>query len=195
MFRYKTSHKQAFIIAALIILVCLVCLSGATYALFTSSSEDGTIGVVTTSGSVSIDIVDTTGATLQDKSLEFITLSGSSEPAFEPGATFYTQGFQVKNLGNIPVNFSLYISKDDKIDMSEFEEAFDVWIVRVDDENFANAEHITKFKGRLEVGKSSETYSLVIKMKETAGNDFQGKIYTGIGVTVYAVQGNVEIGD
>ena len=195
MLRYKASNKQAFIIAALIILICLVCLSGATYALFTSSSEDGTIGIVTTSGSVSIDIVDTSGATLRDKSLEFIVLSGSSEPTFEPGATFYTQGFQVKNLGNIPVNFSLYISKDEKIDMSEFEEAFDVWIVRVDDENFANAERITNFKGRLEVGQSSDTYCLFIKMKETAGNDFQGKSYTGIGVTVYAVQGNVDIGD
>jgi hypothetical protein len=28
-------------------------------------------------------------------------------------------------------------------------------------------------------------------MKETAGNDFQGASYEGIGVTVYAVQGNV----
>jgi hypothetical protein len=30
-------------------------------------------------------------------------------------------------------------------------------------------------------------------MKDTAGNEFQGKTYTGIGVTVYAVQGNVTI--
>ena len=194
MFRYKKMNKQALIFAALIILVCLVCLSGATFALF-SNTSDGTIGIVTTSGSVDIDIVDTSGDSLKDKSLDFITLSGNGDYQFEPGATFYTQGFRVKNKGNNPVNFSLSVSKDDKIDMKEFDEAFDVWIVRADDENFANAERITNFKGRLEVGQSSDTYCLFVKMKETAGNEFQNKSYTGIGVTVYAVQGNVDIGE
>ena len=192
MFRYNT-HKQAFIMAALVILLCLVCLTGATLALFTSNRDDGTIGIVTTSGDVDIDIVDLAGNTLRDKSLDFITSAGKTEPLFEPGATFYTQGFQVKNAGNIPVNFSLSVSKDEKINMEEFDEAFEVWIVRADDPNFENAERLTNFKGKLAVGQSSETYCLFIKMKETAGNEFQGKIYTGIGVTVYAVQGNASI--
>jgi hypothetical protein len=30
-------------------------------------------------------------------------------------------------------------------------------------------------------------------MKETVGNEFENKKYTGIGVTVYAVQGNATI--
>ena len=192
MFRYK-SHKQAFIMTALVILLCLVCLTGATLALFTSNLNDGTIGIVTTSGDVEIDIVDTEGATLQNKALGFITSSADKEPLFEPGATFYTQEFQVMNRGDIPVNFSLSVSKDDKIDMEEFDEAFEVWIVRADDEDFKNAERITSFKGRLEVGESSEKYRLVIKMKESVGNEFQGKTYTGIGVTVYAVQGNAQL--
>ena len=192
MFRYK-SNKQAFIIAALVILLCLACLTGATLALFTSDLNDGTIGIVTTSGDVEIDIVDTSGVTLQNKALDFITSSDDKEPLFEPGAIFYTQEFQVKNTGDIPVNFSLSVSKDDKIDMEEFDKAFEVWIVRASDENFKNAERIINFKGRLEVGECSEKYCLVIKMKETVGNEFQGKTYTGIGVTVYAVQGNATI--
>ena len=192
MFRYK-SHKQAFIMTALVILLCLVCLTGATLALFTSNLNDGTIGIVTTSGDVEIDIVDTEGATLQNKALGFITSSADKEPLFEPGATFYTQEFQVMNRGDIPVNFSLSVSKDDKIDMEEFDEAFEVWIVRASDGDFKNAERITNFKGRLEVGESSEKYRLVIKMKESVGNEFQGKTYTGIGVTVYAVQGNAQL--
>ena len=194
MFRYK-SNKQAFIIAALVILLCLACLTGATLALFTSDLKDGTIGIVTTSGDVEIDIVDTSGVTLQSRALDFMTTSDDEKPLFEPGAIFCTQGFQVKNTGNIPVNFSLSVSKDDKIDMKEFDEAFEVWIVRSDDENFANAERLTNFKGRLEVGESSATYHLFIKMKESVGNEFQGKTYSGIGVTVYAVQGNAMIGE
>ena len=192
MFRYK-SHKQAFIMTALVILLCLVCLTGATLALFTNDLNDGTIGIITTSGEVEIDIVDTSGATLQNKALDFITSSADKESLFEPGATFYTQEFQVMNKGDIPVNFSLSVSKDDKINMEEFDEAFEIWIVRASEENFKNAERITNFKGRLEVGESSEKYCLVIKMKESVGNEFQGKTYMGIGVTVYAVQGNAKL--
>ena len=196
MFRYK-SHKQAFIMTALVILLCLVCLVGATLALFTSDPNDGTIGIITTSGDVEIDIVDTSGATLQNKALLFMTTSGSMTDSenvlFEPGATFRTQGFQIKNTGDIPVNFSLSVSKDDKIDMEEFDKAFELWIVKEGDD-FRGAEKITEFKvNGLPAGESSDTYYLFIKMKESVGNDFGGKTYTGIGVTVYAVQGNAKL--
>ena len=194
MFRYKTK-KQAFIIAALIILICLVCLTGATLALFTSDINDGTIGIITTAADLNVDIVDTEGETLQGKALTFVTTAGaadSSKVLFEPGAVFYTQGFKVKNEGNVPVNFKLSVSKDDRIDQNEFDSAFDVWIVKEGDD-MSTAQKLTEFKGRIEVGKDSETYYLFIKMKETVGNEFQGKTYTGIGVTVYAVQGNVDI--
>ena len=195
MFRYK-SHKQAFIMTALVILLCLVCLTGATLALFTSDPNDGTIGIITTSGDVEIDIVDTSGVTLQNRALAFMTTSGatdSNDILFEPGATFYTQGFKIKNTGDIPVNFSLSVSKDDKIDMEEFDKAFELWIVKEGDD-FSSAEKITEFKvNGLAAGESSETYYLFIKMKESVGNEFQGKTYTGIGVTVYAVQGNAQL--
>ena len=194
MFRYKTK-KQAFIIAALIILICLVCLTGATLALFTSDINDGTIGIITTAADLNVDIVDTAGETLQGKALTFVTTAGaadSSKVLFEPGAVFYTQGFKVKNEGNVPVNFKLSVSKDDRIDQNEFDSAFDVWIVKEGDD-MSTAQKLTEFKGRIEVGKDSETYYLFIKMKESVGNEFQGKTYTGIGVTVYAVQGNVDI--
>ena len=195
MFRYK-SNKQAFIIAALVILLCLACLTGATLALFTSDPNDGTIGIVTTSGDVEIDIVDTSGVTLQNRALAFMTTSGatdSDDVLFEPGATFYTQGFKIKNTGDIPVNFSLSVSKDDKIDMEEFAKAFELWIVKEGDD-FSNAEKLTEFKvNGLAAGESSCTYYLFIRMKGSVGNEFQGKTYSGIGVTVYAVQGNAEL--
>lgn len=193
MFTYK-SNKQALIISILATILCFTCLTGATFALFTNDPNDGTIGIVVTSGDVEVDIVDTDDVTLQGRAMSFVTTS-NDDIYFEPGTTFYTQGFQVKNTGNIPVNFSLSVSKDEKIDMEEFDKAFEVWIVRADDENFATAERLTNFQGRLEAGKNSEIYHLFVKMKETAGNEFQGKVYEGIGVTVYAVQGNVNIGE
>jgi hypothetical protein len=195
MFHYKT-HKQKFIITALVILLFLGCFVGVTLTLFKSDlldGSDGTIGIITTSGSVEIDIVDLSGKTLQNKALALMTSSGATDSEkvlFEPGATFYTQGFEIKNTGDIPVNFSLSVSKDDKIDMEEFDKAFELWIVKEGDD-FRNAKKLTEFKvNGLAAGESSDTYYLFIKMQETAGNEFQGKTYTGIGVTVYAVQSN-----
>ena len=202
MFRYK-SHKQAFIMTALVILLCLVCLSGATLALFTSDLNNGTIGIITTAGDVDVDIVDISGETLEGKYLMFISSSGNTDVLFEPGATFHTQEFRVENEGNIPINFHLSVGKDNvvdvdgqAVDIAEFDKAFEVWIVekKPDEEaDFESGTHLTDFKGNIPVGESTDsTYYLVVKMKETAGNDFQGKSYMGIGVTVYAVQGNVK---
>ncbi len=192
MFRYNSVHQHLFI-AGLVILLCLVCLTGATLALFVSSPNDGAIGVITTSGNVRVDIVDASSkASLVGQVLQLQTSSERREILFEPGATYYTQGFKVKNTGDIPINFRLSVSDDQSVDMDEFNEAFEVWIAK-DDLNLANAERLSDFRGSLKVGQSSEsTYYLFIKMKETVGNDFEGKTYTGIGVTVYAVQGNVE---
>ena len=194
MFRYQ-SNKQAFIVAAIIILLCLVSLTGATMALFTIQARNGTIGVITTAGEIKVDIVNDANEedSLVGKVLQFQTSANQKDILFEPGATFLTQGFKIKNTGNIPINYRLSVSEDDNIDMEEFNRAFEVWIATSPTDR-SNARKITDFIDRLEVGGSSaDTYYLYIKMKESAGNEFQGKTYSGIGITVYAVQGNVKV--
>ena len=195
MSRYK-SNRQVFIIAALVILLCLTCITGATFAIFTNDLDEGTIGVVATSGDIGIDVVDMLGNTLKARALTFKTTSTATEEGallFEPGAMFYTEGFKVANKGDIPVNFRISVSKDANIDMEAFDEAFEVWIVREGDD-FSSAEKLSEFEvDGLPANTSSETYYLFVRMKENAGNQFQGKSYTGIGITVYAVQGNVAI--
>ena len=193
MFRYK-SNKQAFIIAALVILLCLVCLAGATLALFTNDPNDGTIGIVTTTGDVKIDLIDAvTGESLVGKTLDFQSSADRQEILFEPGAIFHTQGFKLENEGDIPVKFRLSVSEDEKVDMTEFHKAFEVWI-STDPNDPTVGDPLKNFIGSLDPKKSSDTtYYLFVKMKESAGNEFQGKYYTGIGVTVYAVQANAQI--
>ena len=186
------SHIKAITMAAMIFLLCLVCLTGATLALFTSDINDGTIGVVTTAGYIEVDIVDTAGESLQTKALDFVTTNGTSkseELCFEPGATFYTQEFRVVNEGNITVHYTISVSKKEGISLEAFKEVFDIWIVERGQDPHSGV-LMDEFDGWLLAGKESTTYHLYIKMKETIGNDFQGKVYTGIGITVYAVQGN-----
>lgn len=196
MFRNKEKENRnysAFIMAGLVILLCLISLTGATLALFTSNPDDGKIGVIATTGNVRVDIVDSkTEESLVGETLLFQSADGEDGILFEPGATFYTQGFKAKNVGDIPINFRMYISEDENLNMNEFIEAFDFYITTNPD-NPTDATKILNFNGGLEVGESSDTYYLVIKMKETATNGFQNRSYKGIGITVCAVQGNVSL--
>ncbi len=186
--------KNRIIACFLVMILCFSSIVGSTLALFTNDPQKGTIGVNTTSGKVRVDIVDASDEqkSLVGDSLKFMTTSQSDTFYIEPGATFYTQGFRVKNKGNVTINYHLYVSDDRFLNMANFDDVFDVYIA-TDIDNIKNAEKLMSFTGRLAAEATSEVYYLVLKMKEHSTNDFQGQRYTGIGVTVYAVQGNVEI--
>lgn len=193
----KQLNKKTIISALVVILICVFCLTGATFALFTNNLQDGTIGITTTTGSVRVDIIDTNEekpTSLVGKTLQFQTSATNKIILFEPGATFYTQGFKIKNTGDIKIKYRLCVSEDPELDMIEFLKAFEVWITD-DLKNFEAAKNITTFEGELGVKDCSKTYYLFVKMKETATNDFQGKTFKGIGVTVCAVQGNASLGE
>ncbi len=193
MFRYKT-NKQAIVIAALVILLCFTCLMGATLALFTNDPNDGTIGIITTTGRVEVDIVDEyTGASLKGQTLQFQTSLEQDKIYFEPGAMFVTQGFKIKNEGDIPIYFELSVSDDEVIGREDFKSAFDVWLSTDDSTRPETIVDIDEFVGFVDPKTdSADTYFLYVKMKETADDRFQGDEYSGIGITVLAVQANAE---
>ena len=177
----------------LVLLLCLISVTGVSYALFTSSIEDGTIGINTTSGEVNVDIVNTNGVSLVDSVLHLSPNGVALEEfLFEPGATVYTEGFRVENAGTVSINYRMYISRDKDIDEAAFAEAFEIYVTR-DVSDLENAEQLMSFEGSLAKDQTSDLFYLVIRMKETAGNKFQSVAYSGIGITVYAVQGNVSI--
>ena len=202
---HYTSYKRTFIIAAMVILLCLTCLVGATLAIFTESTDPGTIAVITTAGDVDIDIVDINDTTsLTGKKLQFMMtseeLKEDQDILFEPGAVFYTQGFRVKNNGTIPVKFNIKIS-DTIVDSDaakapelavKFEDAFDIWITTTP--SGEPPENVGALFSDKIGGKSiSDTYFLVIRMKESAKDEFQGKKFEQISFTVTATQQNAPI--
>ena len=177
----------------LILLLCLVSMVGVTYALFTSDPEDGTIGINVTSGRVEIDIENDAGVSIVGSALHLSPDGRLMEDVtFEPGATVYTEGFRVVNEGSITVNFRMCVSRDASIDETEFLEAFDVFVTKTPND-LNSAEPIYDFTGTLGADGETDLYHLVVRMKDTAGNKFQGVTYEGIGVTVFAVQGNAPI--
>ena len=178
----KDSTAFAFIVIILLILAAIL---GLTYLLYSDSDGDGVIGINITTGQCKIDIVDSEGATLVGDVLDFITTE--EKVIFRPGSLYYTESFAVQNIGNIPLKFRISVSEDEELNGATLEDAFDIYIVK-DPSEIGNGEQLTAFTGALEVGETSEYYCMVIRMKEDAGNDFQNKTYTGIGITVYAVQ-------
>ena len=184
------NYKKELIIAAIVICMCMVSVVGTTFALFTNDLANGTIGINVTGGDIIVDIQDTAGNTLVNDVLDFVTTATNTKLYWEPGATFYTQGFKVTNEGEISINFTANIEKGkgdiDLIDALEF------YIIREEDlDNFQNAKRLEFFEGHLKSKQSSGIYHLVVHMKEDAGNKYQGLKLTGVGITVIAVQGNV----
>lgn len=193
MSRYSKT-KKSILMASIIILLCTVSIAGATLALFTSR-QDGKIGINATSGKIAVDILNTAiegPSSLVGEVLEFETTSSNRNCIFEPGGTYRTEGFRVANLGNIPINFIIYLSHDEDSNKPPFDAAFDVWITDDRDDPTRRVD-MKDFENRLEVGKTSDIYYLVVRMKEDAGNEYQDQSYSGIGITVWAIQGNAQI--
>ena len=205
MIRY-TNNQRTIAIAVMIILLCLVSIVGLTLALFTNDVQDGTIGINATAGKLKVDIVDTTDEhnSLVGEYFRFDTGSDDANPEmhtvlFEPGAFYYTEGFQVENEGNIDMRYIVYISTQNLQSDVNFEDAFEVWITDEPPTGREIPDNITDlrdFSGTLKAGELSKTYYLVVKMKENADNRFnKHREYAGIGITVCAVQGNVNLTD
>jgi hypothetical protein len=185
-------YRQAIVTALTIIMLCVISLTGATFAIFTSNEGDGTIGINVSSGKVDVDIVNTAGDTLIGSYLEFDYEEGSDKVLFEPGATFYTKPFRVINKGSVPIKYRIYISDDESIDSKILLDSFEFWVT-TDVSKKDAGEKIKSFEGELELNASSDSYYLVVRMNNSAGNGLIGKGYKGIGITVYAVQGNAKL--
>ena len=187
--KYAGGDVKKLLLPILVILLCFTFVVGATFALFTNG-EDGNIGINTVSGYMDIDIVDTEQNSLVNETMQFVTLS--DDPLyFEPGATIHTQGFVVKNNGSITVNYRIFVSEDTSENMAAFSDAFEIY-VSPDRNDLSKAISLVDFSGTLAPGQVGDTYYIILKMKENANNDFQDNIYSGIGITVHAVQGNVD---
>lgn len=199
----KRNHGTQIAIALIIIMLCIVSLSSVTFALFTNG-EDGKIGVNVTSGKISIDIVDAgDGRSLKGETLSFVGTDGGAVIVLGPGSLFRTEPFKIKNDGDIPINFIVYVKKEAYVD-EKYLEALEFYIIEysklenkdletvIDDPALTDAQ---SFEGSVPAKSLGESYCLVIRMKKDASNEVMNKKLVGVGITVFAVQGNVDASD
>ena len=197
----KRATKRALLTSVMALVMCVVMLVGTTFAWFTDTASTGVNKIQ--AGNLKVDIVNKDGTSLKNESLSFIKAGptadtgATTEILWEPGCRYLTEGFKIKNAGNLALKWKAEINKEDaktevvagsngKRNMNLLD-VIDFYIVKGTEEN-APAVAIENFTGTLSAEATSDLYYIKGVMKTTAGNDYQNLTLDGISITVYATQ-------
>ena len=193
----KKATKRALLTSVMALVMCVVMLVGTTFAWFTDTASTNVNKIV--SGNLDVDIVDATdtSTSLDKGTLQFLRAAdGTDEPTkvenvlWEPGATFFTQGFKIANKGNLALKYKVVVSGT----------TGDTGLLKVMKFDVVSA--MTKTGSEVDFAANpgqllpptsdtpsvSDTYYLRGHMDENAGNEYKNMTLTGISVTVYATQ-------
>ena len=176
--------KMALFQSVVALILCVSMLIGTTFAWFTDSVTTGVNHIQ--AGNLDVELVDAAGNSLEGVPLTFRDVSGNTDILWEPGCTFKTQGFRVKNAGNLALKYTLFING-----LLGDSALLDVIDFAVEDAQ-GNKVDIDDFVGHLAGNTDSGLYYLVGHMDELAGNDYMGKTLSGLGITVHATQDTAE---
>ena len=196
----KKATKRALLTSVMALVMCVVMLAGTTFAWFTDTASTGVNKIV--AGNLKVDIVDAdnTNTSLDKGTLKFIQAVNESEVKlvedvlWEPGATFFTQGFRIANKGNLALKYKVVVSgttgDTGLLKVMEFDVVSKM-------EKTGSEVNFTTTPGQLlpsatDTPSVSDVYYLRGHMDEDAGNEYKNMTLTGISVTVYATQLNSE---
>ena len=179
----KTTRRALFSSVAALLL-CFTMLLGTTFAWFTDTASTSVNTIQ--AGTLKVDIVNSDGQSLVGNSLAFHDANNNTSILWEPGATFKTYTFSVKNDGNLALKYKVTLNGVDGD--AKLLEVIDFKIV----DKEGNAVDLANFEGHLTAGNTSDTYCIEGTMKTAAGNGYQGLKIDGVSITVYATQDTVE---
>ena len=191
----KRATKRALLTSVMALVMCVVMLAGTTFAWFTDTASTGVNKIQ--AGNLDIDIVGEDGNSLDGKTLSFKNVNNKTDILWEPGATFFTQGFQIVNKGNLALKYKVVVSGT--TGDAKLLEAIDFAVVTDNTKTDAEAVSFAEEGKLLNKGdtapESAATdtsakayYYLRGHMKEEAGNEYKNLTMDGISITVYATQ-------
>ena len=191
----KRATKRALLTSVTALVMCVVMLVGTTFAWFTDTASTGVNKIQ--AGNLDIDIVGEDGNSLDGKTLSFKNVNNKTDILWEPGATFFTQGFQIVNKGNLALKYKVVVSGT--TGDAKLLEAIDFAVVTDNTKTDADAVSFAEEGKLLNKGdtapESAATdtgakayYYLRGHMKEEAGNEYKNLTMDGISITVYATQ-------
>ena len=199
--------KKSLLLSCLSMLLCATMLIGSTFAWFTDNASTGVNTIQAGTLDIGLYEMPKSGAfnyaeldsytNLEQKQLTFRDKNGNENILWEPGATFMTQEFIIVNEGNLAAKMKININGMDAtnkklldaIDFTfeacaygDYRDANAFWM-SLDDPNLMYSREFT-----LNPHQASSVMRVTAKMKETAGNEYQGLTLDGIGITVQATQ-------
>ena len=189
----QKATKRALLTSVMALVMCVVMLVGTTFAWFTDTASTAVNKIV--AGNLDVDIVGENGASLDKQTLKFIQAAGNNEYApvddvlWEPGATFFTQGFKIVNKGNLALKYKVVVSG--KTGDAKLLNAikFDVVTEKTKGATEALAEEGNLLKQNDSAPANDGVYYYLRgHMDENAGNEYKNLTLDGISITVYATQ-------
>ena len=172
----RVSTKRALVLSLLSMLLCVSMLIGSTYAWFTDTATTAVNKIQSGTLDVALEMSTDNGATwtnAEGKTLNFMTADNRAEILWEPGCTYALPLLRVVNKGNLSLKYEIVITGIDGD--AELNDAIE-WTLPA------------TVKSNLAAGATSDAIAISGHMKETAGNEYQGKSIDGIAITVYATQ-------
>ena len=172
----RVSTKRALALSLLSMLLCVSMLIGSTYAWFTDTATTAVNKIQAGTLDVALEMSTDNGVTWKNaegKTLNFMTTDNRKEILWEPGCTYSLPKLRVVNKGNLSLKYEIVITGIDGD--AELNKAIE-WTLPAEK------------TGNLAAGATSATIAISGHMKETAGNEYQGKSIDGIAITVYATQ-------
>lgn len=188
----KRATKRALLTSVMALVMCVVMLVGTTFAWFTDTASTGVNKIQ--AGNLKVDIVDESGNSLDGKTLNFKDFNGKTDILWEPGATFFTQGFKIANEGNLALKYKVVVSgitgDTGLLKVMKFDVVSAMTKTGSEVDFVANPGQL--LPPTSDTPGVSDTFYLRGHMDENAGNEYKNMTLTGISVTVYATQLNSE---
>ena len=183
----QKATKRALLTSVMALVMCVVMLVGTTFAWFTDTASTAVNKIQ--AGNLDVDIVGEDGKTLDGKTLNFKDANNNTDILWEPGATFFTQGFKIVNKGNLALKYKVVVSGT--TGDAKLLKAIKLDVVT---EKTKEATEALAEKGNLLPNGASAPeaenvyYYLRGHMDENAGNEYKNLTLDGISITVYATQ-------
>ena len=182
----STKTKKALRGSLFALFLCIVLLIGTTFAWFTDTASTGVNKIQ--AGNLKVDIVDATNTakSLKGDTLKFTDVNNSTDILWEPGVTFNTPAFKIKNAGNLALKYKLTLNG-----VTGDQELLDAITFSVVDEN-GKAVNLDTFEGKLaKEGMSGALYipAHIGRYTPAAGCD-AGACPTDVGPFLAAVEGD-----
>ena len=175
--------KRALFSAVTAMLICVAMLIGTTFAWFTDSASTAVNKIQ--AGTLDIQLLDEQGNSLEGQTLAWQKAAGheNDEVLWEPGCTYKLQPIVIKNAGNLALKYKIVITgiQGD----AELNDVIE-WTITNNGQTYAVDQEVSL------AANGSTTLTISGHMKESAGNEYQGKSIDGIGITLVATQDTVE---